>query len=343
MNRQRLIDVLLRSWTPRVSGAFLEAIANIRKRINTSLLERLIKSKDVSAAVDSVRISERDFTALDLALTAAFNDGGSKIADTIPPTTGPNGGTLHVVFDARNPTAERIARTMTGDLIREIVDDQREVIRQHIEAGIAAGQNPRTTALVLAGTINKSTGRREGGVIGLTRMQEQWQRNYAMEIASSNPSDLKKALDRALRDKRFDASIRKAIATGQPIPAATQARMRVAYRNNSLFYRAEVISRNETLKAMGLAQTETFRQAIERNEVEADTIIRKWLTAKDERVRHTHRLIPSMNKDGVGWDEPFKTPTGPSLHAPHDRDIMCRCRELINIDFAKAIFRKQAK
>jgi hypothetical protein len=115
--------------------------------------------------------------------------------------------------------------------------------------------------------------------------------------------------------------------------------MKVAYANKALRWRAENIARTETLRALGAAQTAAYQQAIDKGQLDPSLIRRFWVTSGDSRVRPTHRLIPEMNPNGVGWNEPFKTPDGPSMHAPHDRDHQCRCVERIDIDFLAKVVR----
>src|SRR6185369_9054534 len=97
------------------------------------------------------------------------------------------------------------------------------------------GANPRTTALDLVGKIG-ATGNREGGVIGLTSSQEEWVRNYRAELLSDNPEA---ALERALRDKRFDRAIMNAANSGEPIPRDLVDKMVNSYKTRALRYRAE--------------------------------------------------------------------------------------------------------
>lgn len=51
---------------------------------------------------------------------------------------------------------------------------------------------------------------------------------------------------------------------------------------------------------------------------------RYWQTAGDERVRHTHSQVPSMNPTGVPLGEPFQTPFGLRMSPPLEWG--CRCR-----------------
>lgn len=326
------IEALTETWEPRLREAFLSAVRRIADRVSVAAVAEALARGDVEAAVRLVGLDANDFTALRNAMHDAFAAGGSSVAETIPAIRDGAGALIKILFDVRNLRAENWIAERSSSLVTEIVADQLVMIRANLRAGLEAGLNPRTTALDLVGRISPATKTRVGGVIGLTSGQEAWQRAYAAEIASSDPAALRKALDRGLRDKRFDRSVEKAIASGEPIPVQIQAKMLAAYRNRSLKYRADTIARNETIRALGRSQTEAFSQAIDSGQVEAEAITRFWRTAGDERVRHTHRLIPGMNAKGVGWGEPFQTPTGPSMHAPHDVDIMCRCREVIRIN-----------
>jgi len=51
-----------------------------------------------------------------------------------------------------------------------------------------------------------------------------------------------------------------------------------------------------------------------------------WHTAGDERVRHTHSQVPSMNRSGVPLGEPFETPFGPRMSPPLEWGCRCRAR-----------------
>jgi hypothetical protein len=329
------IERLTAAWEPRIRDAFLEAFAAAVTHVDIVALTALIQAGNIEGALAAVGVSTADFSALALTQTSAFNDAGMALARTA------SRATFQVLFDVRNPRAEQWIRQRSSTLIQEITDDQRTTIRNALEAGMQAGENPRTTALNLVGRIDPRTKQRTGGVIGLHSTQEAWLRSYSADLASEDPTRLRALLQRGLRDKRFDASVLKAIRDGTAIPAEIQAKMRAAYAHRALKWRADNIARTETIRSLGQAQTEMWQQQIDRGKVDVDLMVRRWVTAGDERVRHTHRLIPGMNKDGRKWNEPFDTPTGPQMHAPSQTDIGCRCYEKVTVDYLAQALRKK--
>lgn len=54
---------------------------------------------------------------------------------------------------------------------------------------------------------------------------------------------------------------------------------------------------------------------------------RYWQTAGDERVRHAHAEVPTMNPKGVLLDQPFATPFGARMNAPLEWG--CRCKAVL--------------
>lgn len=337
------LEKLASTWEPKLRDAFLAAIRGITDRANLTVITRLLENGDFAGAFRALNIDPADFSQFALIHQQAFNSGGSAAADTIPPILQPAGHSIRVLFNVRNPSAEAWVSQRSSKLITEIVDDQRNMVRDFLQRGLASGENPRTVALDLVGRVSATSRARTGGVIGLHSTQEQWLASYAADLGSTDPIALRRLLDRGLRDKRFDAAVLKAIREGRGLPSDTEVKMRIAYANKALKWRADNISRTETLRALGAAQVEAYQQAIDKGHLDKSLVRRFWETAGDERVRPTHRLIPGRNKDGRAWDEPFQTPDGPSMHAPHDKDPQCRCKEIVRIDFlAQAIAKARA-
>jgi hypothetical protein len=332
------IDALLDQFEPRIRDAFLAAIQRIVDKVSIKQLEDRLRVGDIEGALRAVGLDPGDFVGLRNEIVAAYGAGGSAVADTIPAARGADGALIRILFDIRSPRAEAWARDKSSTLVTEIVEDQRNMIREHMRAGLEAGRNPRGTALDIVGRIDPRTKKRTGGVIGLTSGQEAWGRRYEEELKSGDPARLRNALGRGLRDKRFDATVLKAIEKGEPIDRSKIQKMVIAYRNNSLRYRAEIISRTETIRALGASKIEAWEQAIERGQVREEDILKFPVSAHDERVRETHREVERLNRKGVPWRQPYQVPPGmsPQLHAPYDEPV-CRCREEIRINYTRGL------
>ncbi len=326
------VEHLIEEWAPVLRRAFLDAVYNIRDRVILDQLVKALARGDIEGAVQSVGLDPAAFRGLDVAISQAFDAGGEHTASSITTAARSVGARLLVLFDARNQEAESWLRSHSGNLIKEIVEDQKIAIREHLEAGMAAGQNPKTVALDLIGRINPQTKKREGGVIGLTASQERWVKNYAAELAAADP----KALQRKLRDKRFDKTTARAIKDGTPLSPDQRAKMVAAYRMRALKYRADSIARTEAMTALNQSQDTAMAQAIKKGKVQEKHVTKTWHSAGDKRVRHTHR---TMNKQKVGFNERFVSPSGARLKYPGDPEasaaerVMCRCWSEIKVDF----------
>lgn len=320
------IAALMETWEPRLKSAFLSAVKDLRDRVDVRGLTALLKAGDVEGAIRFVGLDPVAFRPVALAIEQAFEAGGRDAMEGI-------GLRIAPLFDVRAPTADQWLRGHTTDLIRQITEDQRQVIRTilaPLRSGLdpmLTGETPQKLALDLVGRLNRATGHREGGVLGLDSQKVEWASNYADELASGDP----KALTRRLRSRNFDRTVEKAIREGRSIPPEMQAKMVAAYRNRALALRARTIAENEASTALHAAQAEAWEQAIRRGAVEEGQVRRFWLTSQDERVRRSHRLIPGMNKDGVGLHQPFQTPHGPTMQPGWSFEPGCRCRVRVRV------------
>lgn len=331
-------DRLIDEWEPRLRKAFLEAVYRLRDRAQIEAIERALERGDIETALRAVGLDPASFRALDRAIAEAYESAGEYTAKYVPAAVGVGGLRVIFQFSVRNVLAEEWLRTYSSELIRDIVEDQRQAVRNHLVAGMQAGANPRTTALDLVGRVNQSTGRREGGVIGLASSQEQWVRDYAAKL--STQSRLHEALENKLRDARFDRTIQRAMRDGAPIPVTTREAMVRAYRNRALRYRAETIARTESLRSLHAAQEEAIRQAIDSGALSRDRVSFIWRSAQDSRVRDTHK---SLDGQTVRMGDMFVSPSGARLEYPGDprapisEVINCRCWREPRIDFLRGL------
>ncbi len=198
----RGLGTLLDAWAPKVAQAFQQVVADIKGLVQPSHVAARLVAVGPDAAATAVPLQPALFRPLDQAIEQAFEGGGKATIDALPAARGPDGGRIRTIFDIRSPAAEAWLRDHSSTLVREIIDDQRAAIRARLVAGMEAGRNPRDVALDLVGRVDRATGRRVGGIIGLTAYQEAIVRNYAAELARADAA----ALDRQLRDPRYDGA-----------------------------------------------------------------------------------------------------------------------------------------
>lgn len=204
---------------------------------------------------------------------------------------------------------------------------------------MAAGQNPRSTALEVIGRVNRATGRREGGIIGLTSGQAGYVQNARDELLSGDPARMRAYLDRQLRDRRFDTLVLRAIREGRPVSAADVDRIAGRYADRLLAYRGEVIARTETIASTHAGQREGFQQLIDSGRIRASQVRKIWKATGDKRTRDSHM---ALHGESVGWGEAFISPaTGAPMMHPGDTSlgargedtIQCRCWMETRVDY----------
>lgn len=224
-------------------------------------------------------------------------------------------------FESTAPTAVEMLRADGLRLVRGITDEQRAAFTEAIASGMERGDNPRVTARALRGSL------------GLTQRQQQAVANYrrALEQGSQN------ALDRALRDRRFDRTVERAVAGDTPLTSPQIDRMVDRYRERYIAYRAEVVARTEALRAVHGAAEETYRQALVRGDLDPHEIQRKWLAARDRRTRDSHRAMDGQLRP-IG--EAFRSGDGYALrhpgdpNAPASETVQCRCMVVTRLEAA---------
>jgi len=203
-------------------------------------------------------------------------------------------------------------------LIRNFTADQREATRSALTDGIRRGLNPRDQARMFRDSI------------GLTGRQQAAVNNYRRLLEEGNSE----ALQRQLRDRRFDPTVRRAIRTGEPLTTAQIDRMVSRYSDRMRSYRATVIARTEALRAVHQGTEELYRQAIDEGHLNSDQLMRTWHDADDRRVRASHNRLDGLERrigDTFPGDEgPLRFPGDPE--APAAETVQCRCVLSTRID-----------
>ena len=305
MRIERLVQRLERS----VKRAFLDFVRAVQSPDVLRDVAEMLGRGDVEGALQIVDryVSRMAPVVSDVFITAG-RDEVTALVDQVKhwaPSTG-------ISFDPTNERAAALMRNAQLQFIREMTQSQRDSIRQAITQGLMDGAGPRDMA------------REFRNAIGLTASQEAAVRNYERLLRTGS----REALERDLRDRRYDRTIERADRTGEPLSPEQIERMTERYRQRYIAYRSETIARTETTRVVSQARQEALQQTIDEVGIDESLVQRVWRATKDHRVRHTHR---SMDGQEVGKDDPFTSPSGAKLRYPGDPEapsfetIMCRC------------------
>lgn len=336
------IRKILAKLEPNARKAFYESIRAIRSSTKLNEVIAYLAAGNVEAAVASLNIDKSLLSSLEQAVAEAFWQGGAQALAGLATVANPlDGNRLILGFQGRHVRAEAWLADKSSTLIQGITDSlltsSRDFMRSALEAGIA----PRSIALELVGRIDSVTGRRVGGILGLTEQFTQYTMTAREELLSGNAAKLRNYLTRARRDKRFDVIVKASIKTGKPIMATKVNDMIASYNDRLLLLRGQTIARNEMLNSMRAGRREGYQQLIDSGKVRDDQIERKWSANIDARVREDHQEMNGKKIKGLttSWDLPDGSkvmyPGDRSLGAPGNQTIQCRCYEEFRIAFIK--------
>lgn len=296
MTTQRQLDAIVRELEPELRQALLDAFAGIREGVDMTALRAAVDRGDVAAVEEALNVDEGSFTPYVIAATLIFMRYGQAYAPTLDP---------NLRFNATGPEGR--------DIIAQNVSDMTENTRQMARNLVAAGVGRRDVAR----TIRES--------IGLSTAQSTYVQSMRARLESGDPAQLRAILaGQTLRDKRFDPTIRRAIATGEVISTAQIRKMTDAYTRKLRNNRAKNIAQAE---AQQYAEAAKFQAAKQLGEPVRKTWrhSRIWL-----RARQDHVMMNGVSVDGI--DTAFVMPDGTPMQYAHDpaggakHNANCRCQ-----------------
>ena len=308
-------EVLLAEYEPIIRKAFLEAVADLRSGVAMRLVIERLERRDIEGAIQALNIDRAAYSPLDEAVRRAYSGGGNAIVNGMPALRDPNWANAVVRFDAQAYRAVEWLRRYS--LAEPMVEIDKDVARTMMVEGLSRGRGARSIGLDIAGRINRTTGRREGGAIGLSRPQAEYVVSMRDRLASGDPAEMRKVFDMTRRDKRFDRTIEKAIREEKPIPATQLDRITGRYADRLLELRGTTIATDQGMASFNEAQMEAYRQAIDKGTVKEADLEKTWRSVGDMRVRDTH---VAMDGQKVGFMASFVSPSGATLRYPHDPD-----------------------
>ena len=301
---------LVNKFDDELKKVFLQAI----KKIKGPQLVRLVERGDLRGALALIEESASILgTKYGDALEESARAASSWLNDKATVVVGARGDGF--VFDNQHVRFVRNLEQNKFRLVTQFTNDQREMLQQTLSRGAAEGLNPRASA------------RQVRQNIGLTDKQATYVDNYRRELEgvgrTKRPGDLHRAQGRTLHDRRFDSTIERAQANQQPLTKAQIDKMVNRYRERYVGYRARVIARTESLRAVHEGTEEMYQQAIESGDLDAGDLTRTWVTAADERVRSSHASLNGEQRAvGQPWGN-LRYPGDPT--APAEETVQCRC------------------
>lgn len=295
---------LLNASERNVRREFIRLIGRARGIRTLEQIAQLLEAGLIDEALD---VMDEAMPAFASAIEEAYAAAGASTAGVIRRNT-----RSLIEFDRSSGRAVAFTRAERLRLVQQLTGSARETLRGEMQRGLALGERPDRIA------------RRFRQSLGLTEHQAQAVENFRQALINRDRS----ALDRSLRDRRFDPTIRRAIASDTALSSQQIERMTQRYRERFLVHRANTIARTEALRAIHAGDEVMWQQAVDNGTVQPEDITTRWVTASDERVRGSHS---AMNGQEQPFGESFRSGSGNSLRFPGDPSapgsdtINCRC------------------
>lgn len=295
--------------TAQVRQAYMDAVRRLGAQVDVEEIARLLQQGRVSEALQQINAQNvsAGYAPVADAITAATLGVGRIEAQLATQTS----GGIQFSFSQTNPEAIGFLRRYEMGLIREMTSDTLANVHRIITEGVLAGDHPFDIARDIRGHI------------GLTERQAQAVRNYRRLLEGGDAQ----ALQRQLRDRRFDGSVRHHVAGRRALSPEQVDNLVNRYSQRYLKYRAETIARTEAKRSLGAGNQLLWNQAVDTGKVAEADVTKTWVTVGDHKVRPFHR---ELNKQVVGLNVPF-TCSGGDIMYPGDPGadpgltINCRC------------------
>src|SRR5581483_9401656 len=202
-------------FTAKVRQAFLDAIDQIGNSVDTKRVADLLRQGRVSEAIEVVSVA---------AIAAGLKPVAAAVTDVLIAAGRaapiPALGQAQFVFGAMSPRTVAYLQQYEFGLIRDLTAEARRAIGQIIADGVTNGINPNDIA------------RDVRAHIGLTQWQSEAVSNYRRALENADRA----ALQRALRDRRFDSSVARAARGEKALSPEQIDKMVDRYRQRYLTY-----------------------------------------------------------------------------------------------------------
>lgn len=336
LSARELLEQVAADFEPQVRLAWIEAIDRIRSNIVLKRIVEKLERGDVASVVRDLGIEDGAFAKFEQALIQAYHSGGIATVDSMPALRDPSGNRVVFSWGVRNLPAEQAMRDHAARLVTGIVTEARDGIAAVLTDNLARGQSPYEAGRLLAGRVNRVTGRREGGMIGLSRPQMETVARIERAMRKGDAAYMRDYLSFANRDKRLDRTVMKAIREGRGLAPEEVERVTRLYSNKAMKWRGDQLAIHETHMALARSRMDAFQQQIDDGKLDAQDVTKKWRRTVSREPRMDHMMMAGKT---VGFNELFTLPDGTTCTGPHDPNlparhtIGCKCAMDISIDY----------
>lgn len=304
---QRRIARLLGKQEASIKTAFAEFVRGSRSERTLKEIADRLQRRDVEGAM---QIVDTHVARMGNVIPSIFAGAGE---DEIADLQSKFGRTaIALSFDATETRAAQLIRESRLRFVRGFAQEQRRATTRALSASFMQGAGIEESARAFRASL------------GLSETQVAATQNYARLLSEGS----REALQRTLRDRRFDRTLENAIDSNEPLEAETILRMVGRYSERLMMFRANTIARTETMQATGEARREAMSQVLEDLNIPRGDIVRVWNSTLDDKTRDSHA---AMDGQEVGLDEPFTSGNGIEIMfpgdpaAPPEEIINCRC------------------
>lgn len=312
-SEQAKLDSLRSSVESRIRDAIDLLLKKVRSDSILRLVLRLLEIGDYASVL---RVVDESVLTASEVLSDVFKDVAQDVVLDVSKELLKTPPTVVISFNPDHPEAVALMRRNKLEFVREFTRKQRIATRTVLAEALRTGVGPIEAARLVRVSL------------GLTAHQQASVVNYRRLLEMGS----REALDRDLRDRRFDRTVARASEGNRPPLTQEQIdRMVTRYHERFLMYRSEVIARTETTKVLSQARHNAVRQVMEQAGFKDNQVRRTWNTSLDGRERPTHH---DMNaQEVIGMNSYYTSPSGAKLRYPGDPSapaqevIQCRCVE----------------
>lgn len=338
--QERRIAALAKTLEPKVRDAFILALQTAATSVDKDALIRALDARDLVLAAQILGINAQTLFPVTEVVRSAYIQGGASVAASIPVA-------LRGQFGfGGNPRAVAAVQAVTADLTQYLIQSTADGVRSAVVRAVNEGIPTRKLATELVGLMDKRTGLRTGGIMGLDD-QRAAQAARVREMLGDKDlirkyfiKDRKTGVMKprySTTDRRYDKRVRDAINEGRALSKADIDIISNRHNSRLLANRATQIAHDNTLTSLRAGQNDGFRELIDSGAVLDEQLERTWVSGRDKITRPDH-----VEMDGTvvrGAETAYSLPDGSralypgdrSLGAPIEQTTFCRCVEVVRI------------